>query len=397
MPLRYDPPADSVCIHSYGIADPAYRVHVADPIFEAPRLAEVYDPLDPDRSDLDAYVAMVDEFGARSVLDIGCGTGTLACLLARRGLSVTAVDPAGASLAVAGTKPGADRVRWVHGDATDLAPLQVDLVTMTANVAQVFLTDGEWALTLQAAYAALRPGGRLVFETRDPAAKAWLEWTRERSYKRIVVPGVGGVRSWVEVLDVGGDLVSFRGTVVFESDGAVLTSDSTLRFRHRDEVAASLAAAGFVVDEVREAPDRPGREMVFIARRAPRPPPSAGTRRPPRHLVPAPAKPATPTHRGPPAPGRSPSAVGSSAVPGPVGRGLLGLASGGGATFSPEVVDQAGLGSQPGPLLKDSGSLPGAGAWAGCGDPAEETGAPGPAGGAVHRRGRAAGHRDLRP
>jgi SAM-dependent methyltransferase len=160
----------------------------------------------------------------------------LACLLARRGLSVTAVDPAGASLAVAGTKPGADRVRWVHGDATDLAPLQVDLVTMTANVAQVFLTDGEWALTLQAAYAALRPGGRLVFETRDPAAKAWLEWTRERSYKRIVVPGVGGVRSWVEVLDVGGDLVSFRGTVVFESDGAVLTSDSTLRFRHRDEV-----------------------------------------------------------------------------------------------------------------------------------------------------------------
>ena len=79
-----------------------------------------------------------------------------------------------------------------------------------------------------------------------------------------MVPGVGGVRSWVEVLDVGGNLVSFRGTVIFESDGAVLTSDSTLRFRHRDE----LAAAGFVIDEVREAPDRPGREMVFIARRA---------------------------------------------------------------------------------------------------------------------------------
>ena len=240
---------------------------VVDALFAERRLAELYDPLDPDRSDLDVYAAMVRESGAGSVLDIGCGTGTFACLLARRGLTVTAVDPAEASLAVARSKPGADRVRWVHGYAIDLPPLRLDLVTMTGNVAQVFVTDAEWAATLRAGHAALRPGGRLAFETRDPAAKAWLEWTRDRSYKRIVVPDLGGVQSWFEVLDVSGDLVSFRGTVVFESDGAVLTSDSTLRFRHRDEVTASLAAAGYVVDEVREAPDRPGREMVFIARR----------------------------------------------------------------------------------------------------------------------------------
>jgi hypothetical protein len=60
--------------------------------------------------------------------------------------------------------------------------------------------------------------------------------------------------------------VSFRSTFTF-SDGEVLTSDSTLRFRGRDEVAGSLEAAGFAVAEVRDAPDRPGREFVFIARR----------------------------------------------------------------------------------------------------------------------------------
>ncbi len=166
----------------------------------------------------------------------------------------------------------------MHGDAADLPPLQlqVDLVTMTANVAQVFVTDAEWASTLRAAHAALRPDGRLAFETRDPAAKAWLEWNRERSHKRTIVPGVGGVQAWVEVIDLSGDLVSFRWTFVFESDGAVLTSSSTLRFRHRDEVTASLGAAGYLVDEVREAPDRPHREMVFIARRGLRAPTAGG-------------------------------------------------------------------------------------------------------------------------
>jgi SAM-dependent methyltransferase len=240
---------------------------VADPIFAERRLAEIYDPLDPDRSDLDAYAAMVHEVGVHSVVDIGCGTGTFACLLADQGLDVTAVDPAAASLEVARTKSGADRVRWVHGYAMDLPPLQVDLVTMTANVAQVFLTDEDWASTLLAAHAALRPGGRLVFETRDPTAKAWLEWNRERSHKRAIIPGVGEVETWVDVIDVSGDLVSFRWTFVFTSDGTRLTSDSTLRFRHRDEVTASLTAAGYLVGEVRQAPDRLGREMVFIAQR----------------------------------------------------------------------------------------------------------------------------------
>ena len=47
----------------------------------------------------------------------------------------------------------------------------------------------------------------------------------------------------------------------------MVTSVSTLRFRERDEIEESLAAAGFEIDEVLDAPDRPGLEWVFVARR----------------------------------------------------------------------------------------------------------------------------------
>lgn len=242
---------------------------MADDIFEHPRLAAIYDALDPDRSDLDVYAELTHELGAHQVLDVGCGTGTLALLLADRGLNVIGVDPAAGSLNVAQAKVGADKVRWIHGDATSLPPMQVDLVTMTANVAQAIVDQAEWVSTLRGVHAALRPGGHLVFETRDPAYRAWEEWNRAASYSTTEIEGVGKVASWVEVTDIDGPLVCFRCTWVFDADGAVLTSDSTLRFRERNEVEATLAAHGYAVDEVRDAPDRPGREHVFLARRRP--------------------------------------------------------------------------------------------------------------------------------
>jgi SAM-dependent methyltransferase len=166
---------------------------MVDALFAVPRLAAIYDALEPDRSDLDAYLEIVEEFRVSSVLDVGCGTGTLACLLAQGGKLVVGVDPALASLDVARRKPGADGVRWVHGDATTVSPVRVELTA-------------------------------------------------------VALP-----------------LVSFQTTFVFASGRATLTSHSTLRFRGQNEITASLRAAGFAVQEVRDAQDRPGLEMVFVA------------------------------------------------------------------------------------------------------------------------------------
>jgi len=227
----------------------------------------IFDALDPDRSDLDVYAAIADELGARQVLDVGCGTGTFALILGDRGLEVTAVDPASGSLDLARAKPGVERVRWIHGDATALPPMQVDLATMTGNVAQAIVEPPDWEATLRGIHQALRPGGHVVFETRDPAYRGWQEWNRAASYRTTEIADVGAVESWVELTGVSWPLVRFRWTWVFASDGQVLTSDSTLRFRDRDEVESTLVASGFALVDVRDAPDRPGRELVFLARR----------------------------------------------------------------------------------------------------------------------------------
>lgn len=235
-----------------------------DRIFADPRLAAIYDDIDGDRRDLDHYEAILGQLGARRVLDIGCGTGALACRLASHGLTVVGLDPAQASLEVARRKTGADLVTWLLGDAATLPPLMVDVATMTGNVAQVFVDDEEWSAVLSAAHGALRAGGHLVFETRDPSCRAWEEWTRERSVS-VTETVAGRVEHWVELTEVALPLVSFRHSFRFIDADDLVTSDSTLRFRDRDELAASLSASGFTVEQVRDAPDRPGRELVFIS------------------------------------------------------------------------------------------------------------------------------------
>lgn len=238
-----------------------------DQIFANPRLVEIYDIFDGTRRDLDHYYALAKELDAQSILDIGCGTGCFACGAAERGFEIIGVDPAKASLDFARQKPWAEKVRWIHGTASDVEVQGLDLALMTGNVAQVFITDPEWEETIRAIHRCLKPNGYFIFEVRAPKKEAWKEWHRQSTLSQKDIPEIGKVEAWCDLVDVSGELVKFRWNYSFESDGALIQSDSTLRFRSKDAIQKSLIQAGYDVVDIRDAPDRPGKEFVFLCKK----------------------------------------------------------------------------------------------------------------------------------
>lgn len=124
------------------------------------------------------------------VLDVGCGTGTLAIALAHRlpEALVTGIDPDPETLAIAERKASAVRrnVTWRIGFASDAALSNragaFDVVTCTLVLHQVPLAGK--AAGLSAMHAALRPGGRLVLadysEQRSRLMRAMFRLTVQR-------------------------------------------------------------------------------------------------------------------------------------------------------------------------------------------------------------------------
>jgi SAM-dependent methyltransferase len=236
-----------------------------------PRLVVLYDSANPRGADTEFYLGLADELQARVILDLGCGTGLLTRDLAIDGRRVTGVDPAPAMLACARGQPGADRVQWVEGDSSALGAPKADLLLMTGNVAQVFLEEEEWDRTLRDIHAALRPGGCLAFESRNPEDRAWERWNRQATFQTSHTPH-GPLEEWLELLSVENGRVTFAGHNRFTESGEVIVVRSELRFRSQHELIESLSRNGFTVEHVygdwHHGPvTDTSRVLVFIARR----------------------------------------------------------------------------------------------------------------------------------
>lgn len=239
------------------------------------RVAAVYSALHGPGPDTDHYRSLARP-GPLDVLDVGCGSGRLGVLLAQDGHRVVGIDPSAEMVAQARRNDRTGSASWIVGDARDLhLERAFDLVVMTGHAFQVLVDESETAAFLAAAHSHLRSGGTLAFETRNPAVRAWTQWTPTRSRRVVQVAGLGSVEVHNDVVEVIGEHVTYRTCYAFD-DGTELVTSSTLRFPTEAAVAAAVRGAGFAPVEVHgewdsSAVTATSRELVVAARRPPEP------------------------------------------------------------------------------------------------------------------------------
>ncbi|WP_240510218.1 methyltransferase domain-containing protein [Virgibacillus profundi] len=143
-------------------------------------------------------------------------------------------------------KAYAQELTWIVGDSANLKPEVYDVVIMTANVAQVFITDESWQAVVNDAYSALKPGGHFIFDTRNPNAKTWEEWQKDDTVDQIQDLNTGDTLTiWEEYEGLNGSVFTFYEKIKNEKTNKVIEDKVQLIFRSYEEISQSLYQAGF--------------------------------------------------------------------------------------------------------------------------------------------------------
>jgi 2-polyprenyl-3-methyl-5-hydroxy-6-metoxy-1,4-benzoquinol methylase len=247
--------------------------------FQHPLIVGTYNTNNPIDDYKDFCLDFASDVGAKKIVDVGCGTGLMSCAFARKGFEVVGVEPAKPMLEIAKKTNCSKNVKWVHGLAKDLSDYKADLVIMTGHVAQFHITDKEWDEALHGIYQALKPGGYLIFESRNPnlhfweAGKAQASWQSTKEKPDITNDEVfGEVRSWIEFVHFQDYKLEYKIHYFFVKTGETVVSHDILKFRTQEELSRSLEIKNFKIlnvygfwDKSPVKNDSP--EFVFLAQK----------------------------------------------------------------------------------------------------------------------------------
>lgn len=222
---------------------------MVDLLFSDSALAALYDSHCPtdQRGDFGFYLPLV--MSAESVLDVGCGTGTMLHLARDAGHTgrLCGLDPAAGMLEQARKRGD---IEWVAGDLSSVSwDREFDLIVMTGHAFQVLLEDDELRVAFDAVGSALTDTGRFGFETRNPLVRAWESWTPDHAAE--VVDATGAtvrIEAQVET-PVSGEIVSFTQTYTSRDWDQPRISHSSLRFLDAEALGSFISSAGLEIEE----------------------------------------------------------------------------------------------------------------------------------------------------
>ncbi|MFI9818010.1 class I SAM-dependent methyltransferase [Saccharothrix variisporea] len=241
--------------------------------YEDADLASLYDTINGWGPSDEFYLDLVP--AADSVLDVGCGTGLLLKTARDRGHRgrLVGLDPATGMLAQARVR---DDVEWVQGDLSTVSfDHEFDLVLMTGHVFQIFTTDEQVSALLTGVHQALKPTGRLAFESLNPVPKPWRNWV-PRNASTYTAPDGTDFRVTHDIVWEKDDLVHLTETYEGERWAEPQVDQATMRFASAATIDSLLADNGFEVEQRYGFWDRSpfaedSREIITVARPRPRP------------------------------------------------------------------------------------------------------------------------------
>ena len=263
-------------------------------IFEAD-YAAAYDAVYREKDyprETEAVSCIISQYGApemRKIVDLGCGTGRHAVLLAERGFHVTGVDRSKAMLDIAARRAALHhqqaKIAFIEGDMRSFASGQrFDIALMMFNVLGYAATNDDLVAALTCARENLVPGGLFIFDfwygpavVADPPRHRFKETdSADGKLLRFVSsnhdPHDQCCDVTIRILRLAGDRVA-------------ATSEETHRVRYffPQELDLALKVTGFRLEALRDFPDigkAPGGatwSAVAIARRVEIPPERAGS------------------------------------------------------------------------------------------------------------------------
>ncbi|MDD9901136.1 MAG: methyltransferase domain-containing protein [Alphaproteobacteria bacterium] len=157
---------------------------------------------------------------------------------------MTGLDPAAAMLERGKKKPHGHKIKWIQATAQDFtSEKRFDLVIMTGHAFQTLQDDVDVVAALKNVRQHLKPGGRFVFESRNPN----IDWKAQWDYDMDVTLPSGAVHESRRFIFMQDSLMTFDLLYTFPDE--TLTSRSILRFATHTEIKNMLEAVGLQIEK----------------------------------------------------------------------------------------------------------------------------------------------------